>query len=157
MVREDAQLLSGFAMRPSANCFDFCQNQRRRTQLALAISSLDPCDVVDYENNEVSVLTKVPGVGKKTAERLMVELKSSCKACCQQDWLISKASLGTTQQAAWSEGADALVALGYKPLQAQQMISQCSNPMNCLNRLRPSNWYRPLGAMLRAEVLTHEY
>ena len=77
------------------------------------------------ENNEVSVLTKVPGVGKKTAERLMVELKSKLQSLLPTGLANQQGqALGTTQQAIGQEAQDALVALGYKPLQAQQMISQ---------------------------------
>lgn len=128
VVREDAQLLFGFC--------DSAERELFRTvvkingvgpKLALAIiSALDPATLsVAVENNEVGVLTGVPGVGKKTAERLIVELKSKL-----QD-LLPTGSIGqhsessrSIQQAVGQEAQDALVALGYKPLQAQQMVAQ---------------------------------
>ncbi|RPG24664.1 MAG: Holliday junction branch migration protein RuvA [Gammaproteobacteria bacterium TMED92] len=128
VVREDAQLLFGFC--------DSAERELFRTvvkingvgpKLALAIiSALDPATLsVAVENNEVGVLTGVSGVGKKTAERLIVELKSKL-----QD-LLPTGSIGqhsessrSIQQAVGQEAQDALVALGYKPLQAQQMVAQ---------------------------------
>ena len=80
---------------------------------------------VAVQNNDVGVLTNVPGVGKKTAERLMVELKSKLHGLLAgnaeplANGLIASALQSTSQDA-----QDALVALGYKPAQAQQMISQ---------------------------------
>ena len=80
VVREDAQLLFGFRDARERELFrTFVKINGVGPKLALAIiSSLDPGTLsIAVENNEVGVLTKVPGVGKKTAERLMVELKST--------------------------------------------------------------------------------
>ena len=106
-------------------------------KLALAIiSSLDPGTLsIAVENNEVGVLTKVPGVGKKTAERLMVELKSKLQSLLPEALVDQGQTLGATQQAVGQDAQDALVALGYKPLQAQQMISQLQ---------QSSEWSQPL-------------
>ena len=96
VVREDAQLLFGFCDVAERELFrTFVKINGVGPKLALAIiSSLDPATLsIAVENNEVSVLTKVPGVGKKTAERLMVELKSKLQSLLPTDWLISKARL----------------------------------------------------------------
>ena len=128
VVREDAQLLFGFCDVAERELFrTFVKINGVGPKLALAIiSSLDPATLsIAVENNEVSVLTKVPGVGKKTAERLMVELKSKLQSLLPTGLANQQGqALGTTQQAIGQEAQDALVALGYKPLQAQQMISQ---------------------------------
>ena len=109
------------------------------------------------ENNEVGVLTKVPGVGKKTAERLMVELKSKLQSLLPAALADQGQAIGATQQAVGQDAQDALVALGYKPLQAQQMISQLQ---------QSSEWSQPLtteqlvSAALRnaaREVWTYEH
>ena len=106
-------------------------------KLALAIiSSLDPGTLsIAVENNEVGVLTKVPGVGKKTAERLMVELKSKLQSLLPAALADQGQAIGATQQAVGQDAQDALVALGYKPLQAQQMMSQLQ---------QSSEWSQPL-------------
>ena len=128
VVREDAQLLFGFCDVAERELFrTFVKINGVGPKLALAIiSALDPATLsMAVENNEVSVLTKVPGVGKKTAERLMVELKSKLQSLLPagSDHQQSSVPRGG-QQFIGQEAQDALVALGYKPLQAQRMISQ---------------------------------
>jgi Holliday junction DNA helicase RuvA len=90
------------------------------------ISSIDPGTLSRaVQNNEVGVLTKVPGVGKKTAERLMVELKSRIDTLIPQ--LPSTTDMpmpSFTSRAVYQEAEDALLALGYKGNQAQQAIMQ---------------------------------
>jgi Holliday junction DNA helicase RuvA len=128
VVREDAQLLFGFCDVAERELFrTFVKINGVGPKLALAIiSALDPATLsMAVENNEVSVLTKVPGVGKKTAERLMVELKSKLQSLLPAGLEHRQSSVPRGgQQFIGQEAQDALVALGYKPLQAQQMISQ---------------------------------
>ena len=128
VVREDAQLLFGFCDVAERELFrTFVKINGVGPKLALAIiSALDPAMLsMAVENNEVSVLTKVPGVGKKTAERLMVELKSKLQSLLPAGLDHQQSSVPRGgQQFIGQEAQDALVALGYKPLQAQQMISQ---------------------------------
>ena len=127
VVREDAQLLFGFCDTAERELFrTFVKINGVGPKLALAIiSSLDPSMLaVAVQNNDVGVLTNVPGVGKKTAERLMVELKSKLHSLLptNSESLASGSIAGSLQSI--SQDAHALVALGYKPGQAQQMISQ---------------------------------
>ncbi|MEC7139272.1 MAG: Holliday junction branch migration protein RuvA [Pseudomonadota bacterium] len=138
VVREDAQLLFGFRDARERELFrTFVKINGVGPKLALAIiSSLDPGTLsIAVENNEVGVLTKVPGVGKKTAERLMVELKSKLQSLLPAALVDQGQTLGATRQAVGQDAQDALVALGYKPLQAQQMISQLQ---------QSSEWSQPL-------------
>ena len=79
VVREDAQLLFGFCDKNERDLYrTYIRINGVGPKMGLAlISSIDPSTLSQaVQNNEVGVLTKVPGVGKKTAERLMVELKS---------------------------------------------------------------------------------
>ena len=138
VVREDAQLLFGFRDARERELFrTFVKINGVGPKLALAIiSSLDPRTLsIAVENNEVGVLTKVPGVGKKTAERLMVELKSMLQSLLPAALADQGQAIGATQQAVGQDAQDALVALGYKPLQAQQMISQLQ---------QSSEWSQPV-------------
>ena len=91
------------------------------------------------QNNEVGVLTNVPGVGKKTAERLMVELKSKVHGLLPTNAqpVINGFSSGTLQSIG-RDAQDALVALGYKPAQAQQMITQLQSATQSEEAAQPA-------------------
>lgn len=78
-VREDALLLFGFASHEEKHVFEkLISVTGVGAKLALAIlSALSPGDLVKaVEGNDVKALTNVSGIGKKTAQRLILELKS---------------------------------------------------------------------------------
>ena len=77
----------------------------------------------------MGVLTKVPGVGKKTAERLMVELKSRLDTLVPEGLSAVSLSVGPADRAAGREAEDALIALGYKPNQATDAVQQALRAM----------------------------
>ena len=123
VVREDAQLLYGF------------NNKQERTLLALAIlSGMSAQQFVNaVEREEVGALVKLPGIGKKTAERLIVEMKDRFKGL-HGDLFTPAADLVLTSPAspatddAEQEAVAALVALGYKPQEASRMVSKIARP-----------------------------
>ena len=129
VVREDAQLLFGFATRAERDLFRaYIKINGVGPKLALAlISSVDSASLTQaVQHNDVSVLTRVPGVGKKTAERLMVELKNRLDSLAE----ISGASLAVVREvgnrverAVEMEAEDALVALGYRPADAARAVA----------------------------------
>lgn len=100
-------------------------------KLALAILSGMEADefVMTVHDGNVDRLVKLPGVGKKTAERLLVEMSDRLK-----DWSVSGLpSSGDTEAPTTSaprasdvtqEAVSALVALGYKPQQASKAVAQ---------------------------------
>ncbi len=126
VVREDAQLLYGFSSKEERTLFrSFIKISGVGPKLGLAlISSLDPHALVTaVRSNNVSMLTKVPGVGKKTAERLMVELKNQIDVLSTAGAVpMNVVSASGTSQGVTSEAEDALLALGYRPQQASQAI-----------------------------------
>lgn len=128
VVREDAQLLFGFCDRSERDLYrTYIRINGVGPKMGLAlISSIDPGTLSRaVQNNEVGVLTKVPGVGKKTAERLMVELKSRIDTLIPQLPSTTDMSMPSfTSRAVYQEAEDALLALGYKGNQAQQAIMQ---------------------------------
>ena len=72
-------------------------------------------------NNDVAMLTRLPGVGKKTAERLVIEMRDKI------DSLVSDAptrEVLPTGHSMVSEAIEALQALGYRPVDAEKMISR---------------------------------
>ncbi len=133
VVREDAQLLFGFNHKPERSLFrELLKVNGVGPKLALAILSGMSAQqfVTAVEQGEIAALVKLPGVGKKTAERLVVEMKDRFKGM-HGDLFATDSTFALTSQLpapagndAESEAAAALVALGYKPVEASRMISK---------------------------------
>jgi len=75
---------------------------------------------VAVHSNDVNALVKLPGVGKKTAERLVVEMKDRLDTSSQESTLGESTK---KQVDVGQEAESALIALGYKPQDAARMIS----------------------------------
>jgi Holliday junction DNA helicase RuvA len=132
VVREDAQLLYGFFGKRERDFFrELIRLNGVGPKLALALmSSLEVDELVRcVQSQDTSALTKVPGVGKKTAERLLVELKDRFKA-----WETVPAMFAlvpnqpggpdaTPVATAENDAVSALISLGYKPQEASKAIS----------------------------------
>ena len=69
--------------------------------------------------SNITLLSKVPGIGKKTAERLIVELKDKTAKIAEMSL-----SSGPSKKDLFSDALGALVNLGYHPLQAQKAVKQ---------------------------------
>ncbi|AAP96513.1 Holliday junction DNA helicase RuvA [[Haemophilus] ducreyi] len=130
VVREDAHLLFGFAQKQDRTLFrELIKTNGVGPKLALAI--LSAMSVVQFanavENEELVKLTKIPGVGRKTAERLLVELKGKFKGIAQTDFFVEhshETMVATYEIDASEEARDALLALGYKLTDAEKMIKK---------------------------------
>lgn len=129
VVREDAQLLYGFFDEQDRHLFrQLIKVSGVGPKLALTIlSGMDSNSFARcVQRDDISSLVALPGVGKKTAERLLVEMRDKLK-----DWLGSAGAGGqleggavtapVTNIVADAEGA--LIALGYKPQQASQAVA----------------------------------
>jgi len=92
-------------------------------------------------HDDVAALVKVPGVGKKTAERLIIELRDKL-----QEWQLSSQPLtemaaatpqGQNHNTMLSEAESALVALGYKPAEAAKVVAQAlkNHSVSCSEEL----------------------
>ncbi|MDA3977862.1 Holliday junction branch migration protein RuvA [Gallibacterium sp. AGMB14963] len=138
VVREDAHLLFGFYQKQDRTLFrELIKTNGVGPKLALAILSAMSVNEFSYaiEHEELSKLVKIPGVGKKTAERLLVELKGKFKQYRNQDFFIEQ-KVGTTTMeqslATATSPADdaisALIALGYKPADAEKMVKCVAQP-----------------------------
>lgn len=122
IVREDAQLLYGFGSDQERRTFrQLLKVNGIGAKSALAIlSGLSVEDLVQaVALQEPALLTRVPGVGKKTAERLLLELKDK--------FAIDGAALSSAPGAAKSASGDvlnALIALGYNEREALAAVKQ---------------------------------
>ena len=132
VVREEAQLLFGFADQRERDLFrTYIRINGVGPKMALAlISSINPAALVSaVQANEVGALTKVPGVGKKTAERLMVELKSRLDVLMPDGFSSVVSAVGSADSVAGREAEDALIALGYKPNQAAEAVHRAQQAL----------------------------
>lgn len=124
VVREDAQILFGFADTRERQMFrNLIKVNGVGPKMALTIlSGIEANDFVRcVRDNDTVTLVKLPGVGKKTAERLLVEMRDRLK-----DWEIDESAVAVTDsgsQDILAEAESALLALGYKPQEASRMVS----------------------------------
>lgn len=123
VVREDAQVLYGFGSETERQLFrQLIKISGVGAKLALAI--LSGVSVAEFthlvQSRDAQSLTKLPGVGKKTAERLVVEMADKLGAIDSD--ATSVAGVPSTVNDPQTEAKDALVALGYKPAEIQKLI-----------------------------------
>ena len=123
-VREDAHTLYGFAKRSDQELFrNLLKVNGVGARLALAIlSGMETRVFIScVQAGDASALVKLPGIGKKTAERLIIELRDRLELAAEA--VTSAASVAAVPAASPVEDAvSALVGLGYKPQQASQMV-----------------------------------
>ena len=126
VVREDAQVLYGFAT----------EDERRLFRSLLKVSGVGPkialgilsgTSVDGFRDcvaaNDAAALTKIPGVGRKTAERLLVEMRDRLDGLAP-----SVATLdGKPRPGPQGEAFAALVALGYKPAEATRLLEAAAH------------------------------
>ncbi len=129
VVREDAQLLYGFiAGKDKALFRALIKVNGVGPKMALAIlSGMDADEFVrTVRGNNVAALTTMPGVGKKTAERLIVEMRDRLKEWGDSgDESLVASESGAGRNSLMSQEAEsALVSLGYKPQQATRAIDR---------------------------------
>lgn len=132
VVREDAHLLFGFSEKDEKLLFRLLLKVSGvGPKLALALlSGMEPTAFLRcIEAEDISTLTKIPGVGKKTAERLLIEMRDRIKELTPHS-----SSAAPTERLTLSsplspvaEAEQALMALGYKPLEAQKAVALVKN------------------------------
>ncbi len=135
VVREDAQLLFGFADKSERALFrELIKVNGVGPKLALTIlSGMSAQQFIQcVSHDDVSGLVKLPGVGKKTAERLLVEMRDRLKKLLEQPTGLSTAPIQPTSSVdntfvvtndSKEEALSALVALGYKAPQANKVVN----------------------------------
>lgn len=132
VVREDAQQLFGFADLRERSLFrQLIKVSGVGPKLALAIlSGIESDDFVRcIRDDNVAALVSLPGVGKKTAERLLVEMKDRLRDW-QSDVTLTETGISVTlpggSREMIADAESALVALGYKPQEASRAIASVS-------------------------------
>ena len=129
VVREDAHHLYGFYSREEKSLFrTLLKVNGVGPRLALTIlSSVEPDEFVRcIVHNDTASLTRMPGVGKKTAERLIIEMRDKLSGWETHTSTHSslKASTNNARNQIIQDAISALVALGYKPPEASRAIAK---------------------------------
>ena len=136
-IREDAQTLFGFLRREERATFQvLIATHGVGPSLAMAIiGTHSPAALVDIvASNDMASLTLVPGVGKKTAERLLVELKSRLDLPILDP--ISFVDDGGTTNATLSDVREALYGLGYAPEEVRETMREIPSGTDSATMLR---------------------
>ncbi len=124
-VREDAHILFGFATEPERDLFRLLVTRVSGVGPKLALAVLSGMAVAQFQNavvdNDVSAISKIPGLGKKTAERIVLELKD--KVGVAAAWQAAgQAPAGSPRETHANDAVLALISLGYKQTDAQRTV-----------------------------------
>jgi Holliday junction DNA helicase RuvA len=123
-VREDAHTLYGFAKRTDRELFrNLLKVNGVGARLALAIlSGMETRVFIScVQAGDAGALVKLPGIGKKTAERLIIELRDRLELSPQATTATASATAAMATSPV-EDAVSALVGLGYKPQEASQMV-----------------------------------
>lgn len=123
IVKEDDLVLVGFKEKKEAETFNILTSVSKiGPKLALGILSFytPPALKGHILSSDISALTRVPGMGKKTAERLVLELKDKFDVLEAE----FEESLLAKPRLAESEAVDALMALGFNKTEAESAVKK---------------------------------
>jgi len=134
VVREDAQLLYGFATQEERVAFrQLLKISGVGPKLALSVlSGLSLSELAQaVASKEAGRLTKIPGVGKKTAERLLLELQGKFVVAA-----LSGGAAASVTASADNDIANALIALGYSEKEADWAAKQLPKDVDVSGGIR---------------------
>jgi Holliday junction DNA helicase RuvA len=131
VVREDAHILYAFGT----------EGERRLFRGLLKVSGVGPkialgilsgASVDDFlriiEAEDIAMLTRIPGIGRKTAERVIIEMRDSVKKLSMPPAAGSAVGGAGQSATAQSEAFSALIALGYKPPEVVRLLKAVDEP-----------------------------
>jgi holliday junction DNA helicase RuvA len=131
VVREDAHILYGFGL----------EGERRLFRALLKVSGVGPkialgilsgASVEDFlriiEAEDIGMLTRIPGIGRKTAERIIIEMRDSVQKLTAAATMGAPAALVGGAPSPQSEAFAALIALGYKPPEVTKLLKSADEP-----------------------------
>ena len=126
-VREDAHVLYGFMTAPERDLFRLLVNNVSGIGPKLALAVLSGMSVNNFKaavvNSDVASLSKISGLGKKTAERIILELKDKLGVAAAWE-AASAMHAPTSEQEQANEAVLALIALGYKQIDAHKAVRE---------------------------------
>jgi Holliday junction DNA helicase RuvA len=124
-VREDAHVLYGFMTTAERDLFRLLVNNVSGVGPKLALAVLSGMSVTNFKaavvNSDVGAISKISGLGKKTAERIVLELKDKLGVAAAWE-AASAAHAPTPEEGRANEAVLALIALGYKQIDAHKTV-----------------------------------
>jgi Holliday junction DNA helicase RuvA len=124
-VREDAHVLYGFMTPAERDLFRLLVNNVSGIGPKLALAVLSGMSVVSFKaavvNSDIAAISKISGLGKKTAERIVLELKDKLGVAAAWE-AASAAHAPTPEQEQANEAVLALIALGYRQVDAHKAV-----------------------------------
>lgn len=129
-IRENEHTLYGFATNDERDLFRLLINRVSGIGPKLGMAVLSGMSVTNFKaaviNNDVTSLSKISGLGKKTAERIVLELKD--KVGVTAAWEVaSGTNTPTPEQAAQNDAVLALISLGYKQVEAHKAVKKLAD------------------------------
>lgn len=128
IYREDSQNMYGFATKSEREMFDLIVEKVSGIGPKIAINLLSQLSVNSLQNaiiqSDVKMLSKCPGIGKKTAERMVVELRDKLGVVSQDSSVPASSSsvVSPVESNNFADAVSAMVALGYNPADADKSI-----------------------------------
>src|SRR5437764_11305112 len=124
-VREDAHILYGFMSAPERDLFRLLVNNVSGIGPKLALAVLSGMSVSNFKtavvNSDIGAISKISGLGKKTAERIVLELKDKLGVAAAWEAATAEHAPSPEQEQA-NEAMLALIALGYKQVDAHKAV-----------------------------------
>jgi holliday junction DNA helicase RuvA len=128
-VREDAHVLYGFVTAAERDLFRLLVNHVSGIGPKTALDVLSGISVTSFKaavvENDASLLAKTKGIGKKTAERIIVELKDKVGVAAAWE-AASAAHAPSPQETQINDAVLALISLGYKQVDAHKAVKQAA-------------------------------
>jgi Holliday junction DNA helicase RuvA len=132
VVREDAHVLYGFMTVPERELFRLLINTVSGIGPKIALNILSGINVVAFRgavaNSDFKSLSQISGVGRKTAERIVVELKDKIGAVGGWEALSAQRALSPADQKV-NDAVLALIALGFKQLEAHDSVRHAQSSL----------------------------
>jgi Holliday junction DNA helicase RuvA len=138
VVREDAHVLFGFGTERERRLFrELLKVSNVGPKLALALLSGMSVEnfLMCIEAEDADTLVRVPGVGRKTAERLLIEMRDRVKSFGESAALPAAGTQTPTAAGAQAEAFSALVALGYKPAEVTRLLKSVDASVTTVEEL----------------------
>ena len=145
IVREDDMYLCGFYSKEEMNMFELLTSiSKIGPKIGISIlSNITPKEMNGYIlNSEINKISKLPGIGKKTAERIVLELKDKVdKTNVYYEETLIENGISSSITDEIDEAIEALISLGYSKQEAVEAISKCDKKLSVEEKIKKALFY----------------